>query len=108
MILLHIDMKRNNVTDYTAFLLRIFDASGNELASDIDSGWTRMPRLNDLAIPSSGALYAGVSVRPNNVYDPVTGANSDTSVYPLSPVAVNSIYELHVERRPSLLGGRQR
>jgi len=55
--------------------LRLFDAFGNELAFDDDSGTGYFSRLEH-TLQQSGTFYIGVSGYPNYEYDPQTGEST--------------------------------
>ncbi|WP_419580402.1 Ig-like domain-containing protein [Stieleria magnilauensis] len=71
--------------------VRLFDATGNELASDVNSGPDGNSRLTDVRLPAAGDYYIGISSWVNTSYDPSV-ANSGTSAFYTGP------YQLTVQR----------
>lgn len=76
-------------------ILRLFDASGNQLAEDDDdpNGGTLYSGMYNYVLPKSGTFYVGVSGYSNFSYNPTTGGSGtggsigDYEVY----IAVNSV-----------------
>ena len=67
--------------------LRVFDASGNELA---DSGGTGPDASLSYQAPADGTYYLGVSGAPNSTYNPLvpgSGVAGSTGAYQLQLTA---------------------
>ncbi len=57
-------------------ILRLFDASGTELARDDEGGQDNFSRLT-FTLPETGIYYVGVSAFPNLTYDPTVGGSGE-------------------------------
>ena len=68
-------------------LLRLFDASGNQLASNDDlAGFDTDSQIQNFQIPSNGTYYIGVSSSSNTTYNPLiapTGTSGPQGKYRL-------------------------
>ena len=68
-------------------LLRLFDAAGNELARNDDTGGSYDSRITGFIIPAAGVYYIGVSSSVNAAYNPAiapTGVSGAIGKYRLS------------------------
>nr|WP_161501232.1 Ig-like domain-containing protein [Rhodopirellula sp. SM50] len=86
-----VDVTRQSPFSLVNSYVRLFDAAGNELASDVNSGPDGNSRLVDVRLPAAGDYYLGVSSWVNTDYDPAV-ANSGSNAFYTGP------YQLTVQR----------
>jgi hypothetical protein len=79
-------------TQFHHGFVRLFDASGHELANDATSGLEGSPRIANFKITANGTYYIGVSSFANTGYNPTQTGSGSGGLY-------TGNYLLSVERR---------